>query len=108
MQGKPGLSCVPESEHRGWTSWLDHGDQKMAVNKSDIAKVQAAVAQSLREHSGLFLTEGIILLVLGIAAIILPQFATLAVEILIGWVLLASGVVGLISSFRMRRAPGFG
>jgi uncharacterized membrane protein HdeD (DUF308 family) len=80
----------------------------MAVNKSDIAKVQAAVAQSLREHSGLFLTEGIILLVLGIAAIILPQFATLAVEILIGWVLLASGVVGLISSFRMRRAPGFG
>jgi hypothetical protein len=73
MQGKPGLSCVPESEHRGWTSWLDHGDQKMAVNKSDIAKVQAAVAQSLREHSGLFLTEGIILLVLGIAAIILPQ-----------------------------------
>jgi uncharacterized membrane protein HdeD (DUF308 family) len=82
--------------------------QKMAVNKSDIAKMQAAVALSLREHWGLFLTEGIILLVLGVAAIILPQVATLAVEILIGWVLLASGLVGLVSSFRMRRTPGFG
>jgi uncharacterized membrane protein HdeD (DUF308 family) len=80
----------------------------MAVNKSDIARVQAAVALSLREHWRLFLTEGIVLLMLGVAAIVLPQIATLAVEILIGWVLLASGVVGLISSWRMRRAPGFG
>jgi uncharacterized membrane protein HdeD (DUF308 family) len=80
----------------------------MAVSKSDIAKVQHAVAVSLREHWGLFLTEGIVLLVLGVAAILLPQFATLAVEVLIGWVLLASGLIGLISSWRMRRTPGFG
>jgi uncharacterized membrane protein HdeD (DUF308 family) len=30
------------------------------------------------------------------------------VELLIGWLLLLSGVVGLISTFRMRSAPGFG
>jgi uncharacterized membrane protein HdeD (DUF308 family) len=34
--------------------------------------------------------------------------ATIAVEVFIGWVLLVSGVVGLISTFRMRNAPGFG
>src|SRR5580693_2454584 len=85
-----GLSCVPENCQASWSRTMEI--QKMAVNKSDIAKMQAAVALSLREHWGLFLTEGIILLVLGVAAIILPQVATLAVEILIGWVLLASGL----------------
>jgi uncharacterized membrane protein HdeD (DUF308 family) len=53
------------------------------------------------------LIEGIVLLVLGMLAIIIPPIATLAVEILIGWLLLASGVIGLISTFRMRHAPGF-
>jgi uncharacterized membrane protein HdeD (DUF308 family) len=39
---------------------------------------------------------------------VIPNVATLAVEVFIGWVLLLSGVVGLISTFRMRSAPGFG
>jgi uncharacterized membrane protein HdeD (DUF308 family) len=54
-----------------------------------------------------FLVEGIILLILGLAAIVLPPIATFAVEILIGWLLLISGIVGLITTFRMRHAPGF-
>ncbi len=48
------------------------------------------------------------LLVLGILAIVVPPIATIAVEILIGWLLLVSGIVGLIATFRMRAAPGFG
>jgi uncharacterized membrane protein HdeD (DUF308 family) len=66
------------------------------------------VAGSLHQHWRLFLTEGIVLLLLGLGAILIPPLATFAVEILIGWVLLLSGVVGLISTWRMRRAPGFG
>jgi uncharacterized membrane protein HdeD (DUF308 family) len=79
----------------------------MATNPTGIERMQAAVATSLHEHWAIFLTEGVILLILGLAAIVLPQVATFAVEILIGWLLLVSGVVGLISTFRMRHAPGF-
>jgi uncharacterized membrane protein HdeD (DUF308 family) len=80
----------------------------VAADKSDIERMQAAVNASLHEHWRLFLVEGIILLILGLAAIVIPPLATLAVEILIGWLLLVSGIVGLITTFRMRGAPGFG
>jgi uncharacterized membrane protein HdeD (DUF308 family) len=80
----------------------------MATNQSRLEGVQAAVAASLHLHWRAFLIEGIVLLVLGLFAIVIPVVATIAVEIFIGWVLLVSGVVGLISTFRMRGAPGFG
>jgi uncharacterized membrane protein HdeD (DUF308 family) len=76
--------------------------------QSRLENVQAAVAASLHLHWGAFLVEGILLVLLGIFAIVVPAVATIAVEVLIGWVLLLSGVVGLISTFRMRSAPGFG
>jgi uncharacterized membrane protein HdeD (DUF308 family) len=78
----------------------------MTINQSDIDRVRVAVARSLHEHWLWFLFEGIILLGLGLAAIVLPPIATIAVEILIGWLLLISGIVGLITTFRMRHAPG--
>ena len=36
-----------------------------------------------------------------------PLIATLAVTIIIGWIFLASGIVGLITTFWARHAPGF-
>lgn len=80
----------------------------MATDQSKFRDVQAAVAASLHLHWRAFLIEGIVLLVLGIFAILIPNVATIAVEVFIGWVLLLSGVVGLISTLRMRGAPGFG
>ena len=74
----------------------------------DGSEMRAAMATSLSAHWRLFLVEGIVLFILGIAAVLIPPVATLAVAILIGWILLASGVVGLVSTFRMRGAPGFG
>jgi uncharacterized membrane protein HdeD (DUF308 family) len=79
----------------------------MSIDKTDVEQIQVAVVTSLREHWVLYLVEGIILLVLGLAAIMLPPIATIAIEIVVGWVFLVSGLVGLISSFRMRSAPGF-
>lgn len=69
--------------------------------------MQSAVAKSLHAHWRLFLTEGIILMILGILAIVVPQIATIAAAVFIGWLLLMSGVVGLIATVRMRSAPGF-
>ena len=59
------------------------------------------------EHWVLFLVEGIILVILGLAAILLPPLATLAFTIVIGWIFLVSGILGLVTTFWARQAPGF-
>jgi uncharacterized membrane protein HdeD (DUF308 family) len=74
---------------------------------TDPAEIQAAVAGAIREHSTFFLVEGIFLIILGALAIMLPPFATLAFTIVIGWILLASGLMGWITTFAARHAPGF-
>jgi uncharacterized membrane protein HdeD (DUF308 family) len=66
-----------------------------------------AVGRLVREHWKLFLIEGIILVVLGLLAIAVPMVAGLAVTLLFGWLFLISGVVGLVTTFAMRQAPGF-
>jgi uncharacterized membrane protein HdeD (DUF308 family) len=80
----------------------------MSTNKADLDKLRSTVANSLHEHWRLFLTEGIVLLILGMLAIVVPQIATIAAAVFIGWLLLISGAVGLLATFRMRSAPGFG
>ena len=70
-------------------------------------QMRRAVVSTIHQHWVLFLVEGIILLVLGAAAIIVPVIATLAFTLFIGWLFLISGVVGLITTFWMRNAPGF-
>jgi uncharacterized membrane protein HdeD (DUF308 family) len=79
----------------------------MSMNQSDVDRLRRAVAAALREHWMLFVVEGIVLLVLGAAAIIIPQIATLAVALLLGWLFFISGVVGLIATYLLRHAPGF-
>ena len=76
----------------------------MSVNPGDL---QRALTQSIREHWVLFLVEGIVLVVLGILAMLIPQIASLAVAIFLGWLFLISGVAGLITTFMARHAPGF-
>jgi uncharacterized membrane protein HdeD (DUF308 family) len=66
-----------------------------------------AVVSVIHDHWVLFLVEGIILVLLGAAAIIVPVIATLAFTLLIGWLFLISGIVGLITTFWLRNAPGF-
>ena len=77
------------------------------MTQPNIEQVQQAVATSLHEHWVLYLVEGIILVVLGLIAIVVPPIATLAVELLFGWLFLLSGIMGLITTFWMRDAPGF-
>ena len=73
----------------------------------DIQGLQRAATAVLHEHWVLFLVEGVVLLVLGATAVVLPPIATLAVTILLGWLFLVSGILGLITTFWMRHAPGF-
>lgn len=77
------------------------------VISSDNAQINSALRASLRDHRGMFLIEGIVLVVLGVLAILAPRVASLAATLFFGWILLLSGIIGLISTIRMRHAPGF-
>jgi uncharacterized membrane protein HdeD (DUF308 family) len=80
----------------------------MSSNQPDFENVQRAVANALHQHWKLYLAEGIVLVVLGLlAAVVSPPLATLAVTIMLSWLFLVSGVIGLFTTFMMRNAPGF-
>jgi uncharacterized membrane protein HdeD (DUF308 family) len=68
---------------------------------------QRVVVSAIHAHWVLFLVEGIVLVLLGAAAIIVPVVATLAFTLVIGWLFLISGIVGLVTTFWMRGVPGF-
>jgi uncharacterized membrane protein HdeD (DUF308 family) len=55
----------------------------------------------------LFLCEGIALVILGLLALLAPVVASVAATVFFGWILLLSGIVGLIATLRARHAPGF-
>jgi uncharacterized membrane protein HdeD (DUF308 family) len=70
--------------------------------------VQRAIAPgNIRQHWRIFLIEGIVLLLLGIGAILVPVIASLAVAIFLGWLFLIGGIVGGITALSRPKAPGF-
>jgi len=75
--------------------------------QQDISKLQSQMRASVREHWKAFLIEGIVLVILGLAAIIVPQLASLAVTIYLGWMFLIMGILGLVVTFWARGMPGF-
>ncbi|MBS0238991.1 MAG: HdeD family acid-resistance protein [Proteobacteria bacterium] len=79
----------------------------MTFDQSGVRSFRMELASSLQAHWKLYLFEGIVLIILGIAAILIPQIATLTVELFIGWLLLFSGIAGLFTTFSIRPMPGF-
>ena len=63
--------------------------------------------QNIRDHWRILLIEGIILILLGIGAVLVPVVASLAVAIFLGWLFLIGGIVGAITALSRPRAPGF-
>jgi uncharacterized membrane protein HdeD (DUF308 family) len=73
----------------------------------DLPGLQSRMSAAVRQHWKAFLFEGILLVVLGLAAMIVPPLASLAVTIFLGWMFLISGVAGLGLTLWARRVPGF-
>jgi len=74
---------------------------------NEIKKLQSRVQAAVREHWKAFLFEGILLAILGLAAMIVPPLASLAVTIFVGWMFMISGIAGLVLTFWARALPGF-
>jgi uncharacterized membrane protein HdeD (DUF308 family) len=73
----------------------------------DITKLQSQMSAAVREHWKAFLFEGILLVILGFAAIVVPPLASLTVTIVLGWMFLIGGIAGLFLTFSARQMPGF-
>jgi uncharacterized membrane protein HdeD (DUF308 family) len=73
----------------------------------DMTRLQSEMNAAVREHWKAFLVEGILLVGLGLAAMIVPPLASLAVTIFLGWMFLISGVAGMALTYWARQMPGF-
>jgi uncharacterized membrane protein HdeD (DUF308 family) len=62
----------------------------------------ATAAIARRGAAPWFIVEGILLVVLGVVAAVLPALAGVAAALVFGWVLVLSGVFGLVSLFGAR------
>lgn len=71
------------------------------------ARLQSAATEANREHWVAFLVEGVLLTILGFAAMIVPPLASIATAIWLGWMFLISGLVGLVLTFWAKGVPGF-
>lgn len=66
-----------------------------------------AMRDTVKRYSFWYLVEGILLIVAGILAIIYPVISSTAVIVLLGWLLIASGVLQGLSLIGARQVPHF-
>jgi len=78
---------------------------QMPVPKKDLPYMTPA--EPIPDDWLWFLAEGVILVLLGIAASIVPPIAGLTATIFIGWMLLVRGVADVVVTLWGRRSPGF-
>src|SRR5690349_389708 len=57
---------------------------------------------SLRRHRGWFLALGILMIVIGTIAFVLTPAATLGTVLVLGWLLVFSGIIEVVHAFQMR------
>jgi uncharacterized membrane protein HdeD (DUF308 family) len=69
--------------------------------------IRRRLADAIHAHWKFFLAEGIVMLVLGLVAIAVPEIASLAIAILIGWLFFIGGIFRTLSVLRHRDMPGF-
>jgi uncharacterized membrane protein HdeD (DUF308 family) len=77
------------------------------TSPEDFTRLQSVMGRAVKQNWKTFLFEGILLAVLGIAALIVPPLASLAIAIFFGWMFLIGGIGGLLVTYWARNLPGF-
>ncbi len=75
---------------------------------TEIKHMQQHLQNYLQSHWQLFLAEGILFVLLGLSAIVVPQLFTVATVLFLGWILLFGGIIHLSRAFMISDMPGFG
>ena len=80
----------------------------MAMSLDAAAEVfRAAMRDAVKRYSLWYLVEGVLLVVAGILAIVYPMVSSVAVIVMLGWLLIASGVLQGLSLLGARHVPNF-
>ena len=80
----------------------------MAMNRdSESERALANLAKSIHDHWIVFVAEGAALIALGVLAIAVPSIGNAHATVVVGWLFLVSGVVGLAATYWARQAPAF-
>lgn len=74
----------------------------------ELQHMQQQMQEYLQIHWRLFLAEGVFFIILGLCAIVVPQFFTVAIVVFLGWILLFGGIVHVSRAFVFQNMPGFG
>lgn len=74
----------------------------------EIQHIQQQMLHYLQMHWRLFLAEGVFFIFLGLCAVVIPQFFTVATVIFLGWLLLFGGIVHVSRAFIFSNMPGLG
>lgn len=74
----------------------------------EMQHIQQQMQAYLQMHWRLFLAEGVFFIFLGLCAIVVPQFFTVAIVVFLGWILLFGGIVHVGRAFMFANMPGFG
>jgi uncharacterized membrane protein HdeD (DUF308 family) len=82
-------------------------ENPMSSSNLSLNDMQIAVRDTVRYHWQLFLTQGVIMTILGVRAVIWPGMSTIAVDVYVGWLFLFSGIVGLFTMFLAQDAQAF-
>ena len=68
-----------------------------SVSDTSLSDMRRAMTNAFSAHWRLFLFQGVVMIILGVVAVCAPVAATIAVDIYVGWLLLISGLFGLIA-----------
>jgi uncharacterized membrane protein HdeD (DUF308 family) len=80
----------------------------MAISLDAAAEVfREAMRNAVKRYSLWYLVEGLLLIAAGVLAIVYPIFSSTAVIVLLGWLLVISGLVQALSLISARHVPHF-
>ncbi|HWW49486.1 MAG TPA: HdeD family acid-resistance protein [Xanthobacteraceae bacterium] len=82
---------------------LNNGSQAPDARGVLREQITAEVAR----HWKAYLAEGIVIMLLGLAAVVVPPLASIAVTLFLAWLFIVMGIAGIIFAFWARNAPGF-
>jgi uncharacterized membrane protein HdeD (DUF308 family) len=75
---------------------------------TELAHMQHKMLVYLQAHWRLFFIEGFIFILLGVAAVVIPQFFSVVIVLFLGWIIVLAGVIQVSRALFLRDMPGFG
>ena len=73
-----------------------------------MATTQSTPGLGYRPHRGWSIAWGILLIIMGILALLMPEIAAMATVLTLAWLLLVAGIVEIVHSLQTRHRAGFG